>query len=1165
MATVNTNLTNQNIYDILVATADKLLYNPNGLTQGQLNGSTPFTVGYRYDNSGDFNDPDLDWIMGYGRVNMLNAVMNSAGLNVNGYTVSNNLMHHHVVVSDINDHAYLVPLGFGAYDREMEYDATLNQSGCLITFDGTGNTGVNDVGFEIEENATLHIRNGATLRMENDAHFITNPGTGGEITKIMVLNGGTFDLSGDDFVLPPNTLLEVMNGGVLLIGDDGRLELQADATLLVRTGGELTISNNGQIEALANSFLCIEQGATLRLQHATSWLIIQANAQAGVEPNLTAPIVGATNCQPFCDLLLSYTGQGAIFSYANNDPTCCLPTFDIQSGDILLDNVTTASLGIPGYLNVTNNDILINGTLTVNSDFYFNYCPNVYLNPDAQIIVTGDHLLTIQSSTFQAACNTMWRKIEADGSLNRVYIFNSVIRDADTALVSLNCGDIQTSQNTFLRDNHMHAYINDCSTWPGSFIQTTFETDNQFTISPLLYPYWGGITFRGVQVNDIDQIYIGSNNQQAYKNLFDHWRDAAIYCENSNIYIRNNEFSNNAGAYAGQPNFGVHAASVNGSQQAVVGGSLTYDPNYFHDINNNIGNAILAENGYQLHAEANIIEDVDHGVRARNCGNDITIINNQISRAYRGVWCNGNTNTATTSIEKNTILNDPPNMINSQYGIWVQENTGSANIVGILDNTVSGSQFGIKAENCQDMTIDNNAVTLRDLAPAVTCGGNPFTATYVGIWADYCDRPSIIFNTVTNTATSRACFHGIGVRHGTEATVCNNDVSDLENGIWFWGSTLSPSTIGLNTMTDVDNGFAMTNNGEIGPQGGSGDPRGNRWVNHTWATNYVNSNASGTANFWWTGGPLSTANPIPNTFVGFNPNVPQNTTGTEDCIDGVQKTGGAGSNVNLRQQRVEWIASDTTTYPEYSPETHWWNRWTALGFIHDRYSAIDTTVPAISNFIQAQRQKTLWKLFEIDRLVAGVLADRSVSANDRLKLLAALNINRSVIPGLAPEVCKKAVNELYLKELLGVITAYDSAQLSVLTAMANRCPFEAGPAVYQARVMLAKLDITDFKDNCIAGGQHPRSKAAEEDMEVPNFRIYPNPASDKLMIENQFSKDSRLEFIVKDVTGKLLIKRSFTGSFTEQLDVSSFATGIYVYQLHLNGVREEAGKIAIAR
>jgi len=115
-------------------------------------------------------------------------------------------------------------------------------------------------------------------------------------------------------------------------------------------------------------------------------------------------------------------------------------------------------------------------------------------------------------------------------------------------------------------------------------------------------------------------------------------------------------------------------------------------------------------------------------------------------------------NTVSTSIEQNNILNDPPNIVNSQYGIWVQENTGSANYVYILGNTVSGSQYGIKVENCQDMTIDNNAVTLRDLAPAVTCGGNPFTATYVGIWADYCDRPSMLFNTVAKSARLRQAY-----------------------------------------------------------------------------------------------------------------------------------------------------------------------------------------------------------------------------------------------------------------------------------------------------------------------------------------------------------------------------------------------------------------------
>ncbi len=320
MAAVNSTITNAQIRTILFQTADKVNYNPNGLAFLDLNGVISYTEGYTYTNPGTndvdgdfiqdgFSNTDLDFIMGFGRVNMLSAIMNTAGLNTGGFELNNTFAVKHITVENVNDQFYLTGLGQGAYNESFEYDAVLNQSGAQVHFKGAG------VIFELNNNSTFRLSSGTSMFLENEAELLIQQGTQGEVTKYVVESGGTLELDGggtQTFTLPANSLLEVNNNGTLKI-DNGEIIVQAGATLLIKTGAIIDIGANGKITVEQDGYICAES-----LFDINNMGIIDLSAGGilvGVNPALNSTF----NCLPICDISLDagyddFGGTGQILT-----------------------------------------------------------------------------------------------------------------------------------------------------------------------------------------------------------------------------------------------------------------------------------------------------------------------------------------------------------------------------------------------------------------------------------------------------------------------------------------------------------------------------------------------------------------------------------------------------------------------------------------------------------------------------------------------------------------------------------------------------------------------------------------------------------------------------------------------------------------------------------
>lgn len=75
------------------------------------------------------------------------------------------------------------------------------------------------------------------------------------------------------------------------------------------------------------------------------------------------------------------------------------------------------------------------------------------------------------------------------------------------------------------------------------------------------------------------------------------------------------------------------------------------------------------------------------------------------------------------------------------------------------------------------------------------------------------------------------------------------------------------------------------------------------------------------------------------------------------------------------------------------------------------------------------------------------------------------------------------------------------------------------------------------------------------------FKLYPNPASDKILIEQCKTKVQQ-EFHLYDVTGKLILKSYLpAGLGTNEVRIAGLSNGMYFYKISENGIKRRTGKI----
>jgi hypothetical protein len=80
------------------------------------------------------------------------------------------------------------------------------------------------------------------------------------------------------------------------------------------------------------------------------------------------------------------------------------------------------------------------------------------------------------------------------------------------------------------------------------------------------------------------------------------------------------------------------------------------------------------------------------------------------------------------------------------------------------------------------------------------------------------------------------------------------------------------------------------------------------------------------------------------------------------------------------------------------------------------------------------------------------------------------------------------------------------------------------------------------------------------------FRLYPNPSNGEINIEYEVPSESAVELTVYTIEGKEIMRIALQGGHRyKTIDISSVQSGIYIYELTVDRVSEEKGRISIVK
>jgi Secretion system C-terminal sorting domain len=159
------------------------------------------------------------------------------------------------------------------------------------------------------------------------------------------------------------------------------------------------------------------------------------------------------------------------------------------------------------------------------------------------------------------------------------------------------------------------------------------------------------------------------------------------------------------------------------------------------------------------------------------------------------------------------------------------------------------------------------------------------------------------------------------------------------------------------------------------------------------------------------------------------------------------------------------------------------------------------------------------------------------------------------------------VNDIYLSTIARGNEDFTQDQKDWLYAIAAMCPFEAGPAVYRARVLVAMFDEEIlFLDYDCDPNSYLRKANQEQQSSLQKqfFNLYPNPANDKLYLDYFVPDNTVGTFSLTDISGKEI----FTSKLKKYnnhllIPCEKIISGIYLFKVVTNGTVTKTGKVSI--
>ena len=140
-------------------------------------------------------------------------------------------------------------------------------------------------------------------------------------------------------------------------------------------------------------------------------------------------------------------------------------------------------------------------------------------------------------------------------------------------------------------------------------------------------------------------------------------------------------------------------------------------------------------------------------------------------------------------------------------------------------------------------------------------------------------------------------------------------------------------------------------------------------------------------------------------------------------------------------------------------------------------------------------------------------------------------------------------------QICGVLDGDSSTLVSHLRNTNNKTFFNLDPGVvytFNVRVMCADSTLSEFSEIYSFTLAPPR---LEESQEI-DFKLYPNPASERMLIDFEAAKSDQLTVTLSDATGTILLASTqslLQGSHQIEVDVANMPAGLYIVTLRDSG------------
>jgi len=803
--------------------------------------------------------------------------------------------------------------------------------------------------------------------------------------------------------------------------------------------------------------------------------------------------------------------------------------------------------------NTWTNPVFLNYDLVIPSGVTLTIKTDVNIAKGRKITIQPGGILDISTNAHLFnGCNEMWDKIDVDGPSALLKVRNgAIIEDAINASYTANGGVIQIDNGADYRDNYNHLHIEGVTNplYIGHVSKSTFECPNN-----LQDPTVGTRTVNAIEIKNSLNVTIGDQSGIGLANTIKEFIRYGIQVQNSDGTVINNDISSLISAST----TGVFANNLAGGGRLVYvgttsGGSNSNSVNFFHDLNR----GVYVINGITPIVYVNDFSKIAYkAIFASQCYKQISITSNNIhnsSSIYIGIHTINNPKTSSISIVGNV-----ENLHADAIGIKDEEPVlMDFPLVRIISNQIFTVRRGIWVVADANPLIMGNRIEFNIIPPNSQNG--------LGIFVQNSYRPDIEQQNYIYSTTTHVPFRGIVVETSTAPYICSNVTDKLERGIICRGQMFG-TKVKLNMMSNCDNGFVLSNHGNIGPQGDgtTGDVSDNQWYGNgcdSYSVGLSNLLAP-TTEFFVNGLPgynIINACNLPGSVQVFS--TPLSSSFPADCAD--------HSGWRPQQRLIETISDTTENDSTLTYEEKWIGDKATYEFaIGD--TSIDTTVQVIESYLDAMETHPIGQFHEVETDVSAAFADTVTFTTDTTKIEEAGARNDQVDNSRLIDSYKRIAMEIYLSTLARDNYEFNEDQENWIRFVAPLCPFEAGPAVYTMRVMHYYLDeYAQFNDDdCDENAAYRKAGDHKNDSGtgVSQFIVYPNPASNELNIDYIINKESNSLFELTDIAGKKIFSEILKGSEHHvTLKTDKWKAGTYFYSIYFKNDRIKNDRLIIIK